>query len=92
MEKEIVWSNTAKTDFLNIVSYVHDNWTMTVFDEFILILNRKILLLSKYPHIGFKSKKYSRFRKSLVTKNYSIIYSVKKDYIVILRLKHNAMK
>ncbi len=33
MEKEIVWSDTAKNDLLNIVSYLQFNWHSKVLDN-----------------------------------------------------------
>ncbi len=92
MEKEIVWSNTAKNDLLSIVSYLKVNWPSKVLDDFTLFLDLKIQLLSLHPYMGFKSTKYSRFRKTIITKNYLIIYSIKKEHIVILRIKHSAMR
>ncbi len=76
MEKEIVWTETAKTDFWGIIFYLNSSWPAKVLDNFTLLLQLKIELLSTHPHIGFKSKKYSRFRKTLITKNYVLIYSV----------------
>ena len=92
MEKEIVWTDIAKNDLQNIFHYLEANWPSKVQDDFILLLDLKIMLLSQHPFIGFKSQKYSRFRKSLITKNYLLIYSIKRDHIVILRIKHSAMK
>lgn len=92
MDKEIVWTDIAKNDLKNIFSYLKINWPSRVLDDFISVLNFKVQLLSQHPHIGFKSKKYSRFRKTLITKNYMIIYAIKKEHIVIFRIKHTAMK
>jgi len=92
MEKEIVWTAIAQKDFWEIVSYLKESWPEEVLDNFqkTLLLKSKILL--KHPHMGFKSRKHSRFRKTLVTKHYMLIYSVTKDHIVIHRLKHTRMK
>ena len=92
MEKEIVWTATAQKDFWEIVSYLKESWPEKVLEHFqkSLLLKSKILL--KHPHIGFKSRKYSRFRKTLITKHYMIIYSLTKEHIVIHRLKHVSLK
>jgi addiction module RelE/StbE family toxin len=92
MDKEIVWTDIAKNHLKNIFSYLQINWPPEVLDDFNSVLNFKVQLLCKHPLIGFKSRKYSRFRKTLITKNYMVIYSIKKDHIVILRIKHTAMK
>jgi addiction module RelE/StbE family toxin len=92
MEKEIVWTAIAQQDFWDIVSYLKDSWPEKVLERFNKTLLLKSKLLRKHPHIGFKSSKYSRFRKTLVTSHYMLIYSVTKDHIVIHRLKHTRMK
>ena len=91
MEKEIVWTDVAQKDFWQINNYLKENWTEPVIDNFSHSLFLKIKLVQRHPNIGFKSTKYSRFRKTLITKHYMLIYSVIKDQIVIHRLKHTSM-
>ena len=55
-------------------------------------LTIKIELLKKQSNIGFKSSQYSQFRKTLITKHYLLIYSVKNKHIVIHRLKHTSLQ
>jgi plasmid stabilization system protein ParE len=91
MEKEIAWTAIAQNDFWEIVSYLKSSWPEKVLTRFENILHRKIALLKRQPGIGFKSSKYSRFRKTLVTRHYMLIYSVTKAHIAIHRLKHTRM-
>jgi addiction module RelE/StbE family toxin len=91
MEKEIIWTKNAEADFWDIVSYLKDCWPESVLHNFERKLFLKTQLLQKHPHIGFKSKQYSQFRKTLVTKHYALIYTVTKEHIVIHRLKHVRM-
>ena len=92
MEKEIVWTAVAQNDFWEIVSYLKSSWPEKVLNRFQDVLYRKATLLQRQPKIGFKSSKYSRFRKTLVTRHYMLIYSVAKDHIIIHRLKHTKMR
>lgn len=89
MEKEIIWTATARKNFWDVVYYLQQTWPENVLDHFHQLLELKIALLKRQPNIGFKSAKYSRFRRTLITKHYILIYSIKKDHIVILRLKHS---
>ncbi|MBA3675615.1 MAG: type II toxin-antitoxin system RelE/ParE family toxin [Chitinophagaceae bacterium] len=91
MEKVIVWTEVAQKDFWEISVYLKENWTQSVLNNFSHALFLKIQLLQKHPNLGFKSTQYSRFRKTLVTKHYMIIYSVIKKKIVIHRLKHTSL-
>ena len=90
MEKEIVWTEIAQNDFWQITVYLKENWTETVLNKFSQALFIKLQLLQKHPNIGFKSTIYSRFRKTLITKHYLLIYSFVKNNIVIHRLKHSS--
>ena len=92
MEKEVVWTLTAQKDFWNNITYLSQNWPEEVLHQFELNLDFKLQLISKFPNIGFSSKKYSRFRKTLVGKQIILIYSVTKEHIVIHRLKHTSLK
>ena len=90
MEKEVKWTPVSRKDFWEVVAYLAETWSDDVLEQFSASLNLKVQLLQKQPNIGFKSFKYSRFRKTLVTKHYILIYSVTKNHIVIHRLKHTA--
>ncbi|MEJ0101203.1 MAG: type II toxin-antitoxin system RelE/ParE family toxin [Bacteroidota bacterium] len=92
MEKEIVWTSIAQNDFWEIVFYLKDSWPESVLDRFQRVLLLKTRLLQKNPYIGFKSRKYSRFRKTLITRHYLLIYSITQNHIVIHRLKHTSMR
>lgn len=92
MEKQVVWTAVSRKHFWEIVAYLNEFWPEAVLEKFSSSLNLKVQLLQKQPGIGFKSSQYSRFRKTLITKQYMLIYSVTKDHIVIHRLKHTAMK
>src|SRR6185295_6897146 len=92
----VLWKLTqtpshSSKDFWNIVSYLQQNWSEKVLDNFHRRLQSKIQLLQKRPDIGFKSAKYSRFRQTLITRNYKVIYFVKRNHIVIHRIKHMSM-
>ena len=92
MEKEIVWTDVAQKDFWEIFTYLKENWPEDVFIKFAQTLTIKIELLKKQSNIGFKSSQYSQFRKTLITKHYLLIYSVKNKHIVIHRLKHTSLQ
>ena len=92
MEKEIVWTKVAQKDFWEVVAYLNEMWPHQVFENFSSSLDLKVKLIARQPDIGFKSSKHSSFRKTLITKHYMLIYSVKRSHIVIHRIKHTAMK
>jgi plasmid stabilization system protein ParE len=92
MEKEVVWTYTAQKDFWNNIAYLAENWPTSVLIDFERSLAKRVTLISKMPSIGFKSKQYSKFRKTLVGKHILLIYSITPKHIVIHRLKHATMR
>jgi addiction module RelE/StbE family toxin len=92
MEKEVVWTDTSAKDFLEIAQYLKENWPDKVFDKFFSQLQLKVALLKHQPNVGHRSSKFSRFRKTLITRHYLLIYSVVNRHIVVHRLKHTSMK
>ena len=92
MEKEIVWTANAQKDFWEIAIYLKESWPESVLSRFERALYLKTQLLQKQPYIGFKSNRFSRFRKTLVTKHYLLIYTISEEHIVIHKLKHVRLK
>lgn len=92
MEKEIAWTAVAENDLREIVSYLKAEWPGSVLNRFEQAFLQKISLLKKHPTLGFRSRKYSRFRKTTITRYYMLVYSISKSHIVIHRLKHTKMK
>jgi hypothetical protein len=45
-------------------------------------------LLQDHPVIGVRSSKHSKFRKTLIARQYVLIYSMSSQHIVVNRLKH----
>ena len=88
MEREIIWTATAVEDVRQIVLYLQNNWPEKVLESFYYRLQQKIKLLQLQPDIGFKSARHSRFRQTLISPHYKLIYSVKRNHIAILALKH----
>ncbi len=91
MEKEIVWTGQAQKDFWVIVNYIAENWPVSVVNDFNHLLNLKLQLLQKHPYLGYKSTKYSRYRRTKVNRRYILIYSVNRHHIVVHRLKHASL-
>jgi len=75
-----------------VVADLRTNWPAQVLDRFYSRLEFKLKLLEEHPNLGFKSGKYSRFRKTLITRHYMLIYSVRQKHIIMLRVKHTKLK
>jgi plasmid stabilization system protein ParE len=84
MEKEIVWTAVAQQDFWEIATYLKESWPEKILNRFHKTLLLKSKMIQKHPGIGSKSSKYSRFRKTLVTRHYMLIYSVTKSILLFI--------
>jgi len=56
----------AQREFRDVVAYLKANWPAEVEARFQEILDFKLELIYQHPTVGFKSKKFSKFRKTLV--------------------------
>jgi plasmid stabilization system protein ParE len=59
--------------------YIIDNWGVVAAEKFAEMVNRKILLLRKYPEFGRPSSKKPNVRRLLVGKQNLLYYSNKKS-------------
>jgi plasmid stabilization system protein ParE len=84
MAKEVVWSQLATQRYQKIIVYLLKDWSHKEAENFIKIVDRKLLLLSDFPHIGIRSNKNPVIRQLLLAKHNRINYILEKDVIKIL--------
>ena len=79
----------AEQDLQNILSYLKDEWGDSVKQEFKVRMKRRLTLIGKFPLLHKSSEIKPEFRVSVLSKQTSIIYSVQKSTISIIRLFDN---
>ena len=78
MDCKIVWSQKAIQSFDANIEYLQINWTDKEIRNFVELVDKKILLLSKQPQIGsIRNIKHQHIRTTLVHKRISLIYRYK---------------
>jgi len=83
---KIRWTEEATKNLESIISYLESNWTTKELKKFFQKLEKQLLLLSIFPEAyPFSSKKKSIHR-CVFTKNLTIYYTVKDDYLVLLSI------
>lgn len=87
MAKEIIWTDNAEEDLLSVIVYLKNEWSVKIAEQFLFKVHQKANLLSVQPYLGRKTGFNSRFRKFLVTKHNTLIYTVHRNEIVIHRIK-----
>lgn len=86
MAKKIVWTNNAKADLFQILSYLQNTWSLKIADNFSKIVERKVELLSQFPELGARSQKFRRRRKITLTSQSILIYTITGENLVLLSI------
>lgn len=89
MEYQIVWSNTAESDFNEIIEYISNKQSPEKAIDFVKAVYDKIDLIAKMPFIGIESQNLKSIRRVLITSFYSLLYQVEKDKIYLIRILDN---
>ncbi len=86
MPKAIVWSDNAKQDVTELVSYLTMNWGEKITNEYIDLLDELIKQITELPKMYPLIHRRLKIRKCVVSKHNSIYYREKKDFIEIVNV------
>lgn len=95
--KEIIWTDTAKLTFDNIVEYLRKEWTEREVQKFIAATTKMLFKLKRFPEISRPSAKRTNVRIGIINKHTQIVYHYQlgKERIEILlfwNVKQNPRK
>ncbi len=82
----IVWSGRALKDLDRISKYLEENWTEKEISTFINKLFKRLNLISFFPKLFSKSRLKKNVRRSVLTKQVIIYYSIKNNVVEIITL------
>lgn len=89
---KILWTKEANDNLDSILKYLEENWTEKEIRKFAQKLNTRINIIKQNPKaFPFLISKIE-LRKSVLTRQTTIYYKVKKDSIVIVALFDNRKK
>jgi plasmid stabilization system protein ParE len=75
MDCKINWTDTAWKSFESNIKYLEENWTSKEISNFVLLVEKRINVLSKNPLIGIiKNLNHTNIRSTLVHKRILLIY------------------
>jgi plasmid stabilization system protein ParE len=89
MEYSIVWTTTAEADFDATIEYISTNQNHERAIDFVRLVYSKIDLIAKMPFIGIESQQIKTIRRILISKNYSLLYQVNKEQVLLIRILDN---
>jgi len=83
---KIRWTEEATNNLENIILYLETNWTPKEQKKFFQKLEKQLFLLSLYPEAYPLSQKMTKIHRCVLTKNLTIYYTIKDDYLVLLSI------
>lgn len=90
MVKTIIWTEPAKEDLRDVVSYLMRDSDVLA-ENWVKELEHNLLLLSKFPEMGkMNPEKEIRFIREIFVGKYRIVYSYLNDVITILMIRHQS--
>lgn len=84
MALQIKWTANALEDYRQIVEYLMEEWSVSIAEKFIDIVESRIETLSSYPYLGLASLKDSSIRSILLTKHNRLYYRITSTSIEVL--------
>lgn len=76
MAYKIIWSPEAIDSFDSIIDYLRSRFTEREVAKFVNIVNRRLLLIEKFPQTAGKVSKTSGRRKAVIHKRTILIYKI----------------
>jgi len=86
MVKEVIWSPESEHDLAVIINYLITEWSLEIARNFLKDIEYHINNITKRPKLHPIIYKKPEFRKCVISKHNSLIYSYKVDKVYILRI------
>jgi plasmid stabilization system protein ParE len=88
---KIIWSKKAEYNFDNIQNYLEQFWSPDIAQKFIKDVLHIITLLQNNPLLG-KYNPRLKCRSMTISKNVTLYYDIKDDYIKLISFYNNRQK
>jgi plasmid stabilization system protein ParE len=86
---KLFWTDEALRNLDQILKYLEQNWTQKEVDHFKNRLSSQLDIILRFPFIFPKSDKQPRLRKSVLSKQTTIFYEIKRSVIYVVYLFDN---
>lgn len=86
---EVIWSIESTKASDQILQYLHDEWTEREINNFLEALHAFEDMVSVFPQIYPESPIKKGYRKAVIVKQVSAIYSIENDHILVHTLFDN---
>ncbi len=86
---KLFWSEEALNNLQQIIYYLENKWTKREIKKFAKLLDKQLNLISKNPYLFPKSDKSFSLRKSVLSKQTTIYYTINNSEIRIVTIFNN---
>ncbi len=86
MVYEVKWTNAARDNYRDIVSFIYDKWGQNSAERFTEELQTALMHLTTFPFMGRQDAKLSYVRQLVISGHQILFYSVVDDFIVVLNV------
>lgn len=80
---EIIWTQRAVKDLQKIIEYLFEEWSEKEVAKFLKALDQRLEVINKNPRLFAASEKMGNIRKSVLTRQTTIYYSISDEYKTI---------
>lgn len=88
--EEVLWTQSAKRTFNNIIEYLRQQWSEKEAQKFIDVTNKMILSFKQHPEMCRPSLKRKRVHIGVLKRQTQLIYHHKSGKTKILSLPHKS--
>ena len=89
MAKTVFFSKRARTNLEKLLTYLEDEWSLKVKNEFKEKLDRCVIQISKQPESCPVSEEFPGLYKCVVTKQTTLYYRIKEKEIQVITFYDN---
>lgn len=86
MAHKIVWSETSLSDLADVLSYLKEEWSKQVSDDFTIALEDQLKVLEEFPRTGIASHEQPYIRRVLITKHNALFYTYDEEFVTLLKI------
>jgi len=86
MAYQIIIKKRFANKVLKVLTYLEKEWSKKVAEEFLIKVDRRLLLLKKQPFAGSLSSKVENVRGVLITRHNRMYYKIKGKSVIILNM------
>lgn len=87
IQKKVEWTEEAKEDYREMVSFLYDTWSEEHADRFAEAVEAMTQLLTTMPEYGTPSRKFSAIRRVLIRPYTALHYVITRDAVVVFNLR-----